>query len=196
MFSVIFMGIFLPNCPIAASSLEFRFVWFFNFLKLIYFTWRLITLQYCIGFAIHWHNPPQVYMCSPSWTPLPPPSSLPIPSLWVVPVHQPQASSIHFYIWELSIHGFSYPWGSWNQSVVSCAVLIVASWPAYRFLKRQIRWSGIPISFRIFHSWLWSTQSKAFARQESRNRCFPGTLLLFRLSSGFWQFGHWFLCLF
>ena len=29
-------------------------------------------------------------------------------------------------------------------------VLIVASWPAYRFLKRQVRWSGIPISFRIF----------------------------------------------
>ena len=26
----------------------------------------------------------------------------------------------------------------------------VASWPVYRFLKRQIRWSGIPISFRIF----------------------------------------------
>ena len=25
-----------------------------------------------------------------------------------------------------------------------------ASWPAYRFLKRQVRWSGIPISFRIF----------------------------------------------
>ena len=24
----------------------------------------------------------------------------------------------------------------------------------YRFLKRQIRWSGIPISFRIFHSLL------------------------------------------
>ena len=28
--------------------------------------------------------------------------------------------------------------------------LTVASWPAYRFLKRQVRWSGIPISFRIF----------------------------------------------
>ena len=26
--------------------------------------------------------------------------------------------------------------------------------PAYRFLKRQVRWSGIPISFRIFHSLL------------------------------------------
>ena len=29
----------------------------------------------------------------------PPPSSLPIPSLWVVPVHQPQASSIVHRIW-------------------------------------------------------------------------------------------------
>ena len=38
----------------------------------------------------------------------------------------------------------------WNQSVVLCPVLTVASWPAYRFLKRQVRWSGIPISFRIF----------------------------------------------
>ena len=26
--------------------------------------------------------------------------------------------------------------------------------PAYKFLKRQIRWSGIPISSRIFHSLL------------------------------------------
>ena len=38
----------------------------------------------------------------------------------------------------------------WNQSVVPCPVLTVASWPAYRFLKRQGRWSAIPISFRIF----------------------------------------------
>ena len=28
----------------------------------------------------------------------------------------------------------------WNQSVVPCPVLTVASWPAYRFLKRQARW--------------------------------------------------------
>ena len=32
----------------------------------------------------------------------------------------------------------------------SCPVLTVASWPAYRFLRRQVRWSGMPISFRIF----------------------------------------------
>ena len=29
-------------------------------------------------------------------------------------------------------------------------VLTVASWPAYRFLRMQVRWSGIPIYFRIF----------------------------------------------
>ena len=42
-----------------------------------------------------------------------------------------------------------------------CPVLTVASWPAYKFLRRQARWSGIPISLRIFHNWLWPTQSKA-----------------------------------
>ena len=55
------------------------------------------------------------------------------------------------------------PFPIWNQSVVPCPVLTVDSWPTYRFLKRQVRWSGIPISFRIFHSLLWSTQSKALA---------------------------------
>ena len=37
---------------------------------------------------------------------------------------------------------------------------VVASWPAYRLLRRQVRWSAIPISWRIFHNLLWSTQSK------------------------------------
>ena len=50
------------------------------------------------------------------------------------------------------------PFPIWNQSAVSCPVLTVASWTAYRFLRRQVRWSGIPISFRIFHSLSWSTQ--------------------------------------
>ena len=31
----------------------------------------------------------------------------------------------------------------------------VASWPAYRFLRRPERLSGIPISFRAFQSLLW-----------------------------------------
>ena len=45
----------------------------------------------------------------------------------------------------------------WNQSVVPFPVLTAASWPAYRFLRRQVKWSGISISFRIFHSLLWPT---------------------------------------
>ena len=135
----------------------------------------------------------------------PPPSSLPIPSLWVVPVHQPQASSIVHRTWTGdSFHTWYYtcfnailprrlfnsssfsaiqvispaylrlliflpaisilvcdssspvflmmysawklnkqddniqPWHTpfpiWNQSVVPCPILTVASWPAYRFL--------------------------------------------------------------
>ena len=51
-----------------------------------------------------------------------------------------------------NIQPWHTPFPIWNQSVVPCPVLTVASWPAYRFLKKQVRWSGIPISFRIFHS--------------------------------------------
>ena len=38
----------------------------------------------------------------------------------------------------------------WNQPVVPGPVLTVVSWPAYRFLRRQVRWSGIPIFFQNF----------------------------------------------
>ena len=37
-----------------------------------------------------------------------------------------------------------------SLSFFSVPFLTVASWPTYRFLKRQVRRSGIPISFRIF----------------------------------------------
>ena len=32
-----------------------------------------------------------------------------------------------------------------NQSFVACPVLTVARWPTYRFLRRQVRWSGISL---------------------------------------------------
>ena len=74
----------------------------------LYILFYFITLQYCIGFAIHQHESATgIHMFSIL---NPPPSSLPIPSLWVVPVHQPQASSIvhrtrtgdSFHIWYYS----------------------------------------------------------------------------------------------
>ena len=49
-----------------------------------------------------------------------------------------------------SIQPWRTPFPIWNQSIVTCPVLTVASWPAYRYFRRQVRWSGIPISFRIF----------------------------------------------
>ena len=49
-----------------------------------------------------------------------------------------------------NIQPWHTPFPIWNQSVIPCPVQTVASWPAYRFLKRQVRWSGIPISWRIF----------------------------------------------
>ena len=43
----------LPNAGIEPRS---PILMVDSFFFLIYFNWRLITLQYCIGFAIHWHE--------------------------------------------------------------------------------------------------------------------------------------------
>ena len=43
---------------------------------------------------------------------------------------------------------YSFP--SLEPICCSSSVLTVASWPAYSFPRRQIRWSGTPISLRIF----------------------------------------------
>ena len=66
-----------------------------------------------------------------------------------------------------NIQPWCTPFPIWNQSVVPYPVLTVASWPVYRLHKRQVRWSGIPISLIIFHSLLWFTQWKALSSVQS-----------------------------
>ena len=60
-----------------------------------------------------------------------------------------------------NIQPWRTPFPIWNQSFVPCLVLTVASWPAYSFLRRRVRWSDILTFLRIFHSLLWSAKSKA-----------------------------------
>ena len=70
---------------------------FFKY-KFIYFNWRLLTLQYCIGLSYINMNLPQVHTCSPSWTLLPPPSpTIPLgrPSAWA-PSIQYHASNLEW----------------------------------------------------------------------------------------------------
>ena len=67
-----------------------------------------------------------------------------------------------------------------NQSIVSCLVLAVASWSAYRFLNRNVRWSGILISknfsrFAVIHG------QQPSCSQWSRSRFF-GIHLFFSMT--------------
>ena len=79
---------------------QFRYVFqyivtsffFFNFTLLLFFNFKILHWFCHISTWTH-HR----YKCVP--IPNPPPSSLPVPSLWVIPVHQPQASSIVHWTW-------------------------------------------------------------------------------------------------
>ena len=78
------------RCALVALILYFLF-----FLIFYYYFFLLYNIVLVLPY-INMH-PPRVYTCSPSWTP--PPTSLPIPSLWVIPVHQPRASCIMHRTW-------------------------------------------------------------------------------------------------
>ena len=66
------------------QSLFYLFIFSF-----IFITWRLIICSIVVVFATHWHESAMDLLVFP--IPIPPSTSLSIPSLWVFPVHQPWA---------------------------------------------------------------------------------------------------------
>ena len=52
---------------------------------------------------------------------------------------------------------YSFPSSEPFHCFMSSLDYCFLTYTAYRLLRRQVRWSSIPISLRIFHSLLWST---------------------------------------
>jgi len=95
-----------------------------------------------------------------------------------------------------NIQPWCTPFWIWNQSFVPCLVLTVASWPAYRFLRRHVN-SLVFLSLEEFSTVCCDPHSqRLWHSQWSRSGCFSRTLLLFLWSNRCWQFDFWFLCLF
>ena len=134
---------FKHSCHASIQSLStFSFI-FFQY-KFIYFNLRLITLKYCIGFAIHQHESTTGIHVFPILNP--PPTSLPIPSLCVVPVRQPQASSIMHRTWTGdSFHIWFY----------TCFNVILPNHPTLSLSHRvQKTVLYICVSFAVLHTGL------------------------------------------
>ena len=89
------------------------------------------------------------------------------------------------------------PFLIWNQSVGPCPVLTVASWPSYRFLRRQVRWSHHFPLLKNFPQFVVIHTVKGFGIiNKAEIDVFLELSCFFWWSNGCWQFDLWILYLF
>ena len=115
-----------------------------NGVLLSHYKFFFLTLKYCIGFAIHQHASATGVHMFPILNP--PPTSLPIPSPWVIAVHQPQASCILHRTWT----GKSFPTCIlfYGWVILHCAYLPALSYPfVCWWTSRLLPCRGTRVSF-------------------------------------------------
>ena len=77
--------------------------------------------------------------------------------VWTTSDWEPRCATVH----EVAKTGtWLSDWTLLNWTVVPCLALAVASWSAYRVLRRQVWWSHTLIYSRISHNLLWPRESK------------------------------------
>ena len=112
--------------------------------RLFFCLFVCFTLQYCIGFAIHWlESAMSVHVLPILNTPQ---NSLPIPSLWVIPVHQPQAPRLMHRTWTGDLFHIWY---------FTCFNAILPNHPTLTLFHRvQKTVQYIYVSFAVSHTGL------------------------------------------